>query len=200
MRWLQRLRPLAYITSYRAHHLSYDESQTKSWRAAFDKVMLARLSVDIHVGTMIRLLVHPWDSGEDMCPGGNPECNEPRRTHESKLLISIEYAAFTCTEIVARQAAQQRDGRRVKSDVGVVGGRRIRLCTAWPGRNKTGKAHECEPDTGVVEQSSQDFASVRPSLYRSECIVGYTELSRPECSRFTVLRPERVDQAIRRAP
>ena len=102
MRWLQRLRPLAYITSCRAHHLSYDERRTKSWRAAFDKVMLARLSVDIHVGTVIRLLVHPWDSREDMCPGGNPECNEPRRTHESKLLISIEYAAFTCTEIVAR--------------------------------------------------------------------------------------------------
>jgi hypothetical protein len=98
---LQWLRPLAHILSHRAHDLSYNERRTESRHAAFHKVVLARLNVDVEVATMIRVLVHPRDSGEGVRPGSNPKCNEARRSHEGKLLVAIEYPAFACTEIVA---------------------------------------------------------------------------------------------------
>jgi hypothetical protein len=47
MHWLQRLRPLAHILSHCAHDLSYNEFRTESWCAAFHKVVLARLNIDI---------------------------------------------------------------------------------------------------------------------------------------------------------
>src|ERR1035438_2330934 len=45
--WLQRLRPLAHSLSHCAHDLSYNEFRTESWCAAFHKVVLARLNIDI---------------------------------------------------------------------------------------------------------------------------------------------------------
>lgn len=104
MHWLQRSHALPRLLSYRACDLPYNECGAETRGAAFDKIVLARLYIEVDMGTVARMFVHPRDSGEDMRSGGNSECDEPCRLQEGKLSLPIEYPALACSKLVARQA------------------------------------------------------------------------------------------------